>query len=110
MMFEITYDDTLFNEFTENNHIYRGSQYVFTFDNRFLVYYYKRCDKYIYIALDSKTGLGSEFVNTSYKYKKSEYETLIPKILNSIKYTGELRYLAVSNLELSKNETVNDED
>ena len=103
-MLEISYDEELFNDFTQNMYLYKGSQYVFTFDNRFLVYYYKRCDKYVYIALDLKTGFGSEFTTTQFKYKKSEYDTLIPKILNAIKYTGELKYLSSSLLQVKKTE------
>ena len=103
-MFEITYDEALFNEFTESVHLYKGSQYVFTFDSRFLVYYYKKCDRYVYIALDIKTGFGSEFTTTQYKYKKNEYDSLVPKILNAIKYTGELKYLTATILQPVKNE------
>lgn len=94
-MFTITTEDeALFQEFCVNNHVYSGSTYAFTFDERFWVYYYKQCNKYVYIALDSKTGLGSQFISTDIKYKKSEFETLIPNILSSIKYLGEIRYLA----------------
>lgn len=94
-MFTITTEDeALFLEFCENNHVYKGSTYAFTFDERFWVYYYKQCDRYVYIALDSKTGFGSQFISTDIKYKKSEFETLIPNILNSLKYLGEIRYLA----------------
>ncbi|MBR2044262.1 MAG: hypothetical protein IJ946_08000 [Clostridia bacterium] len=94
-MFAITTEEeAMFLEFCENNHVYKGATYAFTFDERFLVYYYKQCNKYVYIALDTKTGLGSQFISTDIKYKKSEFETLIPNILNSLKYLGELRYLA----------------
>lgn len=99
-MFEISYDDEAkFCEYCETHHVYKGSQYVFTFDNRFLIYYYKRREKYDYIALDTTTGLGSEFVTTDYKYKKNEFDTLVPKILNAIKYTGELRYLSAQSTQ-----------
>lgn len=93
-MFNITTEDeVLFEEFRLNNNIYRDAHYVFTFDSRFWIYYYKQGNKYIYIALDSKTGFGSQFTSTDIKYKKSEFETLVPKILNSLKYTGEIKYL-----------------
>jgi hypothetical protein len=107
-MFELTFDDSGFLDFCENNYVYKGSQYVFTFDERFWVYYYKRGDKYIYIALDSKTGLGSEFASTSFKYKKNELDTLVPNLLNSIKYTGELKYLSAANLEIYKKANVSE--
>ncbi|MEE0840197.1 MAG: hypothetical protein U0L72_06585 [Acutalibacteraceae bacterium] len=101
-MFTITTEDeAMFLEFCENNHVYQGAQYAFTFDERFLVYYYKQCDKYVYIALDTKTGFGSQFISTDIKYKKSEFETLVPNILSSLKYIGELKYL-VNPLELKK--------
>ena len=83
---------------------YRGSQYVFTFDHRFLCYYYKRCDKYVYVAIDHTTGLGSEFAATTIKYKKNEFDTLIPQILNAIKYTGELKYLSAPQNFVTKND------
>lgn len=89
-----TEDEALFIEYYENKKIYKGSTYAFTFDERFLVYYYKQCNKYVYIALDTKTGYGSQFISTDIKYKKSEFETLIPNILNSLKYLSEIRYLA----------------
>lgn len=101
-MFTITTEDeALFLEFAENNYVYRGAQYAFTFDERFWVYYYKQCDKYVYIAIDSKTGFGSQFISTDIKYKKSEFETLIPNILNSLKYLGEIKYL-VNPVEITK--------
>jgi hypothetical protein len=103
-MFDITYDEALFEEFTQSKYLYKGSQYVFTFDNRFFIYYYKKCDRYVYIALDIKTGLGSEFTTTQFKYKKNEYDTLVPKILNAIKYTGELKYLTATILQPKKAE------
>ena len=102
-MFEITYEDeALFEEFKQSHYVYKDSRYVFTFDNRFWIYYYKKIDRYIYIAIDSKTGLGSEIVSTAYKYKKNEFDTLISKILSSIKYTGELRYLSAQNYDATK--------
>ncbi len=101
-MFSITTEDqALFEEFSQNNFMYRGAQYAFTFDERFWVYYYKQCNKYIYVALDSKTGLGSQFISTDIKYKRSEYDSLIPNILNSLKYLGEIKYL-VNPAELYK--------
>ena len=103
-MFDISYDESVFNEYCQNNYVYKGSQYVFTFDNRFIVYYYKRCDRYIYITVDLKTGLGSEFASTTYKYKKNEYDTLIPKIIGAIKYTGELKYLTATLMQNQKTE------
>lgn len=109
-MFTITTEDEAqFLEFCENNYIYRGAQYVFTFDERFWVYYYKQHDnsaseneyRYVYIALDTKTGRGSQFISTEDKYRKSEYDTLVPNILNALKYLGEAKYL-INPLELAK--------
>ena len=108
-MFDISYDEELFIDFTKDIHLYKGSQYVFTFDNRFFVYYYKRCDRYVYVALDIKTGFGSEFTTTQFKYKKSEYDTLVPKILYAIKYTGELKYLTATVLQPKARKTVEEE-
>ncbi len=108
-MLELTFDDAAFLNYCENNYIYKGSQYVCTFDERFWVYYYKRGDRYIYIALDSKTGFGSEFASTNYKYKKNELDTLIPNLLNSIKYTGEIKYLSAANLEMYKKAKVSED-
>ena len=80
-MFAITTEDeVLFIEHCENNPTYHGAQYAFTFDERFLIYYYKQCDKYIYVALDTKTGYGSQFISTDIKYKKSEFDTLMKQI------------------------------
>lgn len=101
-MFTITTEDeALFLEFAQNNHVYAGAQYAFTFDERFWVYYYKQCDKYNYIAIDSKTGFGSQFISTDIKYKKNEYETLIPNILSSLKYLGEIKYL-INPVQITK--------
>ena len=94
-MFAITTEgEAQFIEYCENNPTYRDAQYAFTFDERFLIYYYKQCNKYIYVALDTKTGYGSQFISTDIKYKKNEFDTLIPNILSSLRYTGELRYIA----------------
>ena len=101
-MFSITTENQVqFEEYSKNNIMYRGAQYAFTFDERFWIYYFKQYDKYIYVALDSKTGRGSQFITTDIKYKRSEFETLIPNLLSSLKYLGEIKYL-VNPAELYK--------
>ena len=48
-----------------------------------------------YIAIDMTTGLGSCVItkNPGNLYTKVSYRKLIPHILYSVKYTGDMRYL-----------------
>lgn len=92
----ITYnDEALFRKFVQQGKAYPGGKYDFTFNDRFLIYHIVDVGLR-YIALDSMTGLGSEVQCLSYganRYTKTTYYQLIPKILYSIKYTGDTRYL-----------------
>lgn len=96
-MYEITKNDKdLFEVFKENRRAYKDGEYDFTFEDRFIVYHCYNQQDIVYIALDMHTGLSSVVVrrNNMKKVDYSEYKSLIPQILQSIKYTGDTRYIS----------------
>ena len=93
-MFEITYCDAdKLQEYIRIKKAYADAVYDFTFENRFLVYHCMLCHRFTYIALDMKTGQGSEitWVHPDKAFKKHQHHKMIPQILYSIKYTGDRR-------------------
>lgn len=95
-MFEISYSD---NETLEAYKLadkaYEGGIYDFTFENKYIIYHAPLRHKVDYIALDMTTGLASCVItkNPGELYTKVSYRKLIPHILYSVKYTGDMRYL-----------------
>ena len=88
-------DKALFRKFVQQGKAYADGIYDFTFDHRYLIYHVVDVGLR-YIALDSMTGLGSEVTYLPFgstPYTPTTYYLLIPKILYSIKYTGDSRYL-----------------
>ena len=74
---------------------YPNGEYDFTLKNRFLLYHCPLKNKYVYIAVDLYTGLGSEVMSVMNKkslIKRSDYGTLVPLVLFSVKYTGDRSY------------------
>jgi len=95
-MFEI---NTNYNEYfdylLENRIAYKGGEYDFTFENEYLVYHVEQRNRIEYIAVNLKTHLSSSVTSEPVGniYIKENYYQMIPKLLKSIKYTGDKRYL-----------------
>ena len=95
-MFEITYSDNeIFENFQLAGKAHKGGTYDFTFENRYIIYHTPLRHMVDYIAIDMTTGLGSCVItkNPGNLYSKVSYRKLIPHILYSVKYTGDMRYL-----------------
>ena len=95
-MFEINYKDKeRLNEYIENRKAYQNAVYDFTFENRFLVYHCEMTNELHYIALDMETGCGSEMCRRKKNspIPAESFNSLIPSIFQSIKYTGSVRHL-----------------
>ena len=88
-MFEITYSE--YSRIPSLPYP-RDAQYDFTFENRFDIFHHSKEQLLEYLALDRKTGLTSWITEQKTPLDASEYPRLIPKILCSIKYTGDQRY------------------
>ena len=88
-MFEITYKENTINDSALSN---EGSRYDFTFENRFDIFHRPKGKLLEYIALDRTTGLTSWVTERKDPLERSEYPTIFPQILYSIKYTGDQRY------------------
>lgn len=91
-----TADAKLFEDFRKKNCVYKTGVYAFTFEHAYLVYYYKRAAgkdnyQYDYIAADTQTGLTSQICSRSRILEENHFRSLIPFIVNSIKYTGNKR-------------------
>ena len=97
IMFEITKNDNEALEYYINEGMaYENAEYDFTFEHRFIIYHAPLCNQVRYFALDRKTNLSSEVCRRpSGAFLDYEFKTLIPKILWSIKYTGDRRYLNI---------------
>lgn len=97
-MFEITYNDSdMLQNYIDADKAYHGAIYDFTFEGRFLVYHFFVKDTARYVALDSNTGYGSEVTRRrkGNLYDQRSYRSMTPLVLDSIKYTGDKRYLNV---------------
>ncbi len=88
-MFDITYKE---NALSPDRVIQERATYDFTFENRFHIYHRPRRKLLEYIALDKRTNRTSLVVERQAPLLKEEYPLLIPDILFSIKYTGDMRY------------------
>lgn len=95
-MFEITYSDSeTLKSYILADKAYEGGVYDFTFENRYIIYHASMRHKVDYIALDMTTGLASHILTKKpgELYTTVSYRKLIPHILYSVKYTGDMRYL-----------------
>ena len=97
-MFEITYNGGgMLDDFIYVDKAYPWATYDFTFEGRFIVYHFFVKNTVRYVALDIMTGYGSEITRRKDNrlYDRRSYKSMIPLILDSIKYTGDKRYLDV---------------
>ena len=97
-MFEITYNDSdTLQNFIDADKAYHDAIYDFTFEGRFIVYHFFIKDNVQYIALDSMTGYESEITHRRKNclFDNCSYQNMIPMVLDSIKYTGDRRYLNI---------------
>lgn len=95
-MFEITYSDNeTFEAYQNAGKAYKKGVYDFTFEHRYIIYHANLRNQVGYIAIDMTTGLASCVItkNPGNHYTKASYRRLIPQILYSVKYTGDMRYL-----------------
>lgn len=95
-MFEITYSDSeTLKSYILADKAYEGGVYDFTFENRYIIYHASMRHKVDYIALDMTTGRASHILTKNHGelYTNVSYRKLIPHILYSVKYTGDMRYL-----------------
>lgn len=95
-MFEITYSDSeILERFQNCGKAYDKGVYDFTFEGRYIIYHAPLRHMVDYIALDAKTGLESAIktVKPGNLFSKPTFRQLIPHIMNSIKYTGDRRYI-----------------
>lgn len=96
-MYEITTgDEGRFAGEKAARRVYKNGVYVFTFEHAFFIYYYQRAAGgdariYDYIAVDAATGCASHMCFRDRLVPASSYDTLVPDILNAIKYTGDRR-------------------
>ena len=83
----------------ENKNDYEDGIYDFTFEDRFIIYHANYKKTIEYFAYDKKTGYTSTINNmmTNKIYTEDEFKDMIPKILYSIKYTGDNRYITMFN-------------
>lgn len=97
-MFEITYNGSdMLQNFIDADKAYHGAVYDFTFEDRFIIYHFFVKDTARYVALDSMTGYGSEVTRRRKDnlFDSRNYRSMTPMVLDSIKYTGDKRYLNV---------------
>ena len=95
-MFEITYSDSdIFEDYQTAGKANAGGTYDFTFESRYLIYHAALRREVNYIAIDMATGLASLVITKApgNLYTEASYCKLIPHILYSVKYTGDVRYL-----------------
>ena len=93
-MFEITHRDRhKLQSYIEKGTAYKDGIYDFTFENRFLIYHCTLAHRLTYLALDLKTGLSSRMsgVRTEEPVGRKQFTSMIPAILDSIRYTGDRR-------------------
>lgn len=66
----------------------KNAVYDFTFLGRFMVYHYRHHGKVIYLALDKVYARSSRVLEVNEPLLVSEFKDILPKVLNSVKYTG----------------------
>ena len=98
MIEESKQDEQLLRTFQIEKKAYKDGIYDFTFQDRFIIYHFFLAGFYTYIALDKKTGYGSQVTKTQYMIKPVHYKYLTPAILFSIKYTGDSKYLGAASI------------
>ena len=101
-------DEALFQEFVAKGKAYGDGTYDFTFENRYIIYHVKDV-ALRYIALDKETGLASEveYLSKSTRpYTKNTYYKLFARILYSIKYNGDTRYVSTDRMVMTPKETI----
>lgn len=95
-MFEFTFQDAdQLQGYIRKKKVDQNAIYDFTFESQYLIYHYPIKHEFHYTALDMQTGYGSHIVTKKKKdaYRLETYRNMIPKILYSIKYTSDGRYL-----------------
>lgn len=101
-------DEALFREFVAKGKAYGEGTYDFTFEDRYIIYHVKDV-ALRYIALDKETGLASEveyLTKSSKLYTKTTYYKLFARILYSIKYNGDTRYISTERMVMTPSETI----
>ena len=101
-------DEALFREFVAKGKAYGDGTYDFTFEDRYIIYHVKDV-ALRYIALDKETGLASEveYLSKSTRlYTKNTYYKLFARILYSIKYNGDTRYVSTDRMVMTPSETI----
>lgn len=83
-------------KFRAKSGVYETSVYAFTFEQAFLIYYYKRAAgkdnfQYDYMAIDMNTGLSSHVCTRKSVLLEGGFKSLIPDVIRSIKYIGDKR-------------------
>ena len=93
-MFEITYEhDDALDYFRNEQIAYPTAEYDFTFEGRYLIYHVTNSVETTYYAIDMKTNLTSEVCHRKDEdYNRDNYSSMIPSILNAIKYNGDARW------------------
>jgi len=95
-MFEITHcDDERLDYYIYERIAYPKARYDFTFENRYLIYHAPVKHVWYYIALDMKTNLSSQILESKTPIDITDEMAFVPKIYSAIKYTGDRRYLDV---------------
>lgn len=105
-----TADANSLEKFRSQSHVYKTGVYAFTFENAYLIYYYKRGAgkgkfQYDYLATDIHTGSSSHVCSRESVLSKDYFTYLIPSILRSIKHTGDKRGVTASKLPFSSYKT-----
>ena len=102
-MYEITTADAnKFEDFREKQRVNKNGVYAFSFENAFLIYYYKRAagrdhHVYDYLGLDLHTGNSSNICSSKLILEEGKFHSLVPNILNSINYIGDRRSVKTAN-------------
>lgn len=88
-------------KFRNQGRVYKTSIYAFTFEQVYLIYYYKRAAGkenflYDYTSININTGISSHVSSRKNVLIEDNFRSLIPDIIRSIKYTGDKRNVAAS--------------
>ncbi len=93
-MFEITKNNqNELQSFIDCGKAYKNAVYDFTFEKRFIIYHAELAHELHYICLDMNTGSASEILRRKIgnEIPEGQFRAMTPHILNSIKYTGDMR-------------------
>lgn len=93
-MFEITKNDKdTFDLYLDDRRAYPGSEYDFTFENKYIIYHVNLKHNTIYFAADKENDVSTKVFDKRRKpYSEDNYSLLIPHIINAIKLSGDNRY------------------